>query len=72
MLRECGVVAEDNIKRKREKEKERIRKQRTNTTKEKKDALLLKRRNNYSAVPKDKHDALSPKKLRELRCHAQT
>ena len=60
MLRECGVVAEDNRKRKREKEKERMRKQRANITKEK-NALLLKRRKDYDAMPKDKYYALSLK-----------
>ena len=36
MLKECGVVAEDNRKRKRETEKERKRRQRAKITKEKK------------------------------------
>ena len=40
MLKECGVVTEDNRKRKGEKEKERMKKQRATITKEEKKMLF--------------------------------
>ena len=57
MLKECGVVAENNRKRKREKETEKRRKQRAKITTEK-NAHLLKCRNNYAAMPDDKKNSL--------------
>ena len=57
MLREYSVVAEDKKKEKRERERKEKRKKSKND-KRKKDALSLKRQQEYVDISKDKRDSL--------------